>query len=133
MARKARTSTPGVQLDFELAAAPSGVDQAAIVFDHATGLPMTGAAARAMSTAAIRTAMSKAIAQLDGTAAAPAAAGAPAGAASPLDSMHVLWLIDKFSQFFDKPLIDLDKVERKRWSTLEDVAELLAETIASKP
>lgn len=132
MARKVTTPTLGAQLNLELAVAPSGVDQEAIVFDHATGLPLTRAATRSMSTTAIRTAMSKAVAQLDGTAATPAPAGASVGAASPLDSMQVLWLIDKFSQFFDKPLVDLDRVDRKRWSTLEDVAELLTETIASK-
>ncbi len=132
MAHKVTTPKLGDQLDFELAPVSGGVDQGAVVFDHATGLPMTRAAARAMSTTAIGAAMSKAVTRLDGSATSPASTAGPAGASSPLDSMHVIWLIDKFSQFFEKPLIDLDKVDRKRWSTLDAVADLLAESIASR-
>ncbi len=131
MARKITTPTPGDQLDFELVSAPGRVDQGAIVFDHATGLPMSRAAARSMTTNAIQTAMSKAIARLAGVAPSPTPAPPSAGAAIALDSLQVLWLIDKFSQVFDKPLVDFDKVDRKRWSTLDAVADLLTESIAS--
>lgn len=90
------------------------------------GMPLTVNAARSMTEAGILAAMGKALANLH-----PSDSPAPdigeGGAA--LDSLEVIWLLAKFDKAFGRQMIDLTKVPRARWSTLDDVAGLLRESI----
>lgn len=90
------------------------------------GMPLTVNAARSMTAAGIRAAMGKALANLhpgDSPAPQPGAGGAA------LDSLEVIWLLAKFDKPFGRQMIDLTKVPRARWSTLDDVAGLVRESI----
>jgi hypothetical protein len=101
----------------------TGADGA--VFDL-FGMPLTTNAARSMNAAGIRAAMGKALANLHPGDSSVAESGA-SGAA--LDSLEVIWLLAKFDKPFGRQMIDLTKVPRTRWSTLDDVAILVRESI----
>lgn len=113
---------------FEPSPAPAG-GMDGEVFDL-FGMPLTINAARSMTAAGIRAAMGKALANLhpgDGSA---TDAG---GAGTALDSLEVIWLLAKFDKPFGRQMIDLTKVERAHWSTLDDVAALVHESIEGAP
>ncbi|MCB0885135.1 MAG: hypothetical protein KDB34_10405 [Propionibacteriaceae bacterium] len=54
---------------------------------------------------------------------------AVAGTGATLDSLEVIWLLAKFDKPFGRQLIDVTKVDRRRWSNIGDVAQLVRESI----
>lgn len=105
-------------------------DPNATVFDIKTGMPLTRAAARSMSTVAIQTALDKAVESLPGRRpAVPSNTPARPLVGAPLDSLEVIWLLAKFEKLFEKPLVNLTKVSSPRWSSMAAVAELIHESI----
>ena len=124
MATVTNGTQAAAQPAFDPSSAPAmGADGA--VFDL-FGMPLTINAARSMTAAGIRAAMGKALANLhpgDSSAAQNGATGAA------LDSLEVIWLLAKFDKPFGRQMIDLTKVPRARWSTLDDVAGLVRESI----
>lgn len=54
---------------------------------------------------------------------------AVAGTGTTLDSLEVIWLLAKFDKPFGRQLIDVTKVDRRRWSNIADVAQLVRESI----
>ncbi len=89
------------------------------------GMPLTVAAARSMTVASVASAMAKALANLRRVAD-PAAV---AGTGATLDSLEVIWLLAKFDKPFGCQLVDVTKVDRRRWSSIADVAQLVRESI----
>lgn len=106
------------------ALAPTAGGVTGAVFDL-YGMPLTVAAARSMTVASVASAMAKALANLRRIAD-PAAV---AGTGATLDSLEVIWLLAKFDKPFGRQLIDVTKVDRRRWSNIADVAELVRESI----
>jgi hypothetical protein len=103
---------------------PALPSESGSVFDlH--GIPMTMNAARSMTPASVATAMGKALTSLRRK----VDPDAVAGAGSALDSLEVIWLLAKFDKAFGRQLIDVTKVDRSRWSNLDDVAGLVHESI----
>lgn len=96
----------------------SAGDETAPVFD-ASGMPMSLAAARSMTDAAIEAALVRVAAKLRFD---PDEAAEPTEA---LDSIEVAFLIGRFYRDLGRPSPDLSKIARRRWSTLRGVAQVL--------
>lgn len=104
--------------------APDSPAEGGAVFDL-YGMPLTTNAARSMSAANVESAMVKALTNLRRKL--DPAGSASAGSA--LDSLEVIWLLAKFDKPFGRQLVDVTKVDRARWSNLDDVAGLVHESI----
>ena len=134
MVRNSTAATPPEPLEFGLGSTAARLDPTALVFDIQFGLPLTQAAARSMSVAAVSTALGKVVESLPGRrgATTSASSSGAAGGVAPLDSLEVVWLLSKFDKLFDKPLLDLTKVSPARWSTVDAVASLVHESIRAR-
>lgn len=86
---------------------------------------MSLAAAKAMTGAAIRAALERAVAQLHhesvGT----------VNATAPMDSIEAVFLIGRFYRNLGRKQPDLSRIARERWSTLEGVAGVLHDTVGT--
>ncbi|WP_431891390.1 hypothetical protein [Cellulosimicrobium funkei] len=82
-------------------------------------MPMSLAAAKAMTGPAIQAALGRALAHLHHEAVETVSATAP------MDSIEVVFLIGRFYRNLGRKQPDLSKIARDRWSTLEGVAEVL--------
>jgi len=86
-------------------------------------MPMSLHAATAMTKGSIQAALERTLAQLHHEVAPTADASAA------IDSMEVVFLIGRFYRALDRKALDLSKVERSHWSSLDGVADVLHEAM----
>ena len=87
------------------------------------GMPMSLRAAKAMTKSSIEAALGRTLAKLHHEV-------APTGdPRAQIDSMEVVFLIGRFYRGLDRKALDLSKVRRTRWSSLEGVADVLHEAM----
>lgn len=89
------------------------------------GMPMSLAAAKAMTSTAIQAALGRTLAHLHHEAVGTVSATAP------MDSIEVVFLIGRFYKHLGRKQPDLSKIARDRWSTLEGVAGVLHDTMGA--
>ena len=101
-------------------AAPSGVP-AGVVYDT-LGMPMSLLAAKAMTNGQIQSALGRALAKLHHEPVASISYTAL------MDSIEVVFLVARYYKELGRKPLDLSKVARDRWSTLEGIADVLLGT-----
>ncbi|MBD3778247.1 MAG: hypothetical protein IE923_03145 [Micrococcales bacterium] len=114
------TSAAPAELTLDLGASMSPGAVGGLVHDT-LGMPMSLRAAKAMAKGAIQSALERTLAKLHHDVA-PVAG--PGGA---IDSIEVVFLIGRFYRDLDRKQLDLSKVNRERWASLEGVADVLYE------
>ncbi|WP_298461271.1 hypothetical protein [uncultured Cellulomonas sp.] len=116
-----RSAQPAnAQPTFDLGVDASAGAVGGVVHDT-LGMPMSLRAAKAMTRNSIRSALDRTLAKLHHDVV------PGVGAGDPIDSMEVVFLIGRFYRDLDRKQLDLSKVRRSRWSSLEGVADVLHE------
>lgn len=102
-------------------AAVSSGSSGGLVYDT-LGMPMSLAAAKAMTAHAVQAALVRTLAQLHHESV------SSIDATALIDSIEVVFLVGRYHKELGRKAPDLSKIDRARWSTLEGIAEVLHAT-----